>query len=66
MKRTIITTIEATNITGIDAKTETLRAVYEKSIRTAMQEIGIGADDLHIKVQVFEHEEDDNDTESTT
>ena len=66
MKRTIITTIEATNITDIDVKTETLREVYEKSARNAMQEIGIGADDLHIKVQVFEHEEDDNDTESTT
>ena len=57
MKQTIITTIEATDITDIDVDAETYRIVYERGARSALQKVGIGADDLRVRVQVFEHEE---------
>ena len=57
MKQTIITTIEAVDITDIDLDAETYRVVYERCARSALQKVGIGADDLRVRVQVFEHEE---------
>lgn len=57
MKQTIITTIEATDITDIDVDAETYRIVYERGARSALQKVGIGADDLRVRVQVFEHGE---------
>lgn len=57
MKQTIITTIEATDITDIDVDAETYRIVYESGARSALQKVGIGADDLRVRVQVFEHGE---------
>lgn len=57
MKQTIITTIEAVDITDIDLDAETYRIVYERDARSALQKVGIGADDLRVRVQVFEHEE---------
>lgn len=63
MKQTIITTIEATDITDIDVDAETYRIVYERGARSALQKVGIGADDLRVRVQVFEHEERNAATE---
>lgn len=57
MKKTIITTVEATDITDIDVDAETYRIVYERGARSALQKVGIGADDLRVRVQVFEHGE---------
>lgn len=57
MKQTIIATIEATDI--VDMPEITLDQIEEikKGLSRDIGELGLGLDDFHIKLQVFQHDD---------
>lgn len=59
MKQTVIVTVEATDVVDVPEITADDVEKYKADLALYLNDLGIGEDDLHIKVQVFQHEGDD-------